>query len=602
MPTLAGINRAAPELIAATRTFVSRRLDCLPTVRLSRVVTRVARRAHVPSRASMRDFGTASRVSRPARGVAGAKPSGSGAPGHGVESTHFSRRASGAPASPPSSRDASSATHSSALRMAKERAALAEKRAKMAQDRAAELERAVRDGAAHVELLQEELAHYAKVASAHPPPPRPPTSNAAGFAASTASRNSAAHATAAERDSAVKQLAERLRRAELQAEKRTAALEERLRAQTQRAARAEARAAAAEAAAKPDNESASSASASSNKSSAPHLSRRLMELEERLARLRRVHEGLCGFVLTRERAADPRVCHGVVDDGGDAYEGFMRASAPELFGACVYACGDEYVGEWADGQPHGRGTCRFKKGNAYAGGWANGGYHGDGVYTYADGGSFEGKWVDDKRHGPGVFRDAEGDVHDEVYDMGELKSRNRRAEAGRGKKNESREEGRNGGGGEKPGEASGRAGGSPRAGARSSRSSDGSGSSSGSGGSGSSGDAVGAAEMRAIREELRKRYDARWRAFESRPARAPIDHADIPWPPVGMSLLAAEHGGAGGDAMRAEMRRRYKSETMRWHPDKWQGKALAPHSREKIMADVTNVFRRVDGEKQRAGL
>ena len=81
MPTLAGINRAAPELIAATRTFVSRRLDCLPTVRLSRVVTRVARRAHVPSRASMRDFGTASRVSRPARGVAGAKPSGSGAPG-----------------------------------------------------------------------------------------------------------------------------------------------------------------------------------------------------------------------------------------------------------------------------------------------------------------------------------------------------------------------------------------------------------------------------------------------------------------------------------------------------------------------------------------
>ena len=232
MPTLAGINRAAPELIAATRTFVSRRLDCLPTVRLSRVVTRVARRAHVPSRASMRDFGTASRVSRPARGVAGAKPSGSGAPGHGVESTHFSRRASGAPASPPSSRDASSATHSSALRMAKERAALAEKRAKMAQDRAAELERAVRDGAAHVELLQEELAHYAKVASAHPPPPRPPTSNAAGFAASTASRNSAAHATAAERDSAVKQLAERLRRAELQAEKRTAALEERLRAQT----------------------------------------------------------------------------------------------------------------------------------------------------------------------------------------------------------------------------------------------------------------------------------------------------------------------------------------------------------------------------------
>ena len=466
----------------------------------------------------------------------------------------------------------------------------------MAQDRAAELERAARGGAAHVELLQEELAHYAKVASAHPPP-RPPTSNAAGFAASTASRNSAAHATAAERDSAVKQLAERLRRAELQAEKRTAALEERLRAQTQRAARAEARAAAAEAAAKPDNESASSASASSNKSSAPHLSRRLMELEERLARLRRVHEGLCGFVLTRERAADPRVCHGVVDDGGDAYEGFMRASAPELFGACVYACGDEYVGEWADGQPHGRGTCRFKKGNAYAGGGPTEGTTATASTRTRDGGSFEGKWVDDKRHGPGVFRDARGTCTTRCTTW--ASSRAEPEAAGRGRRTRVAKKDETAAGGNRRGGARR---GSPRAGARSSRSSDGSGSSSGSGGSGSSGDAVGAAEMRAIREELRKRYDARWRAFESRPAGAPIDHADIPWPPVGMSLLAAEHGGAGGDAMRAEMRRRYKSETMRWHPDKWQGKALAPHSREKIMADVTNVFRRVDGEKQRAGL
>jgi hypothetical protein len=43
-------------------------------------------------------------------------------------------------------------------------------------------------------------------------------------------------------------------------------------------------------------------------------------------------------------------------------------------------------------------------------------------------------------------------------------------------------------------------------------------------------------------------------------------------------------------------------ETKRWHPDKWVGKSLAPHAREEIMAEVTNVFRRVDAEKQKAGL
>ena len=44
-----------------------------------------------------------------------------------------------------------------------------------------------------------------------------------------------------------------------------------------------------------------------------------------------------------------------MNDDKDRYEGFLRTSAPELFGKCTYACGDVYVGEWASGQPHGRG-------------------------------------------------------------------------------------------------------------------------------------------------------------------------------------------------------------------------------------------------------
>ena len=123
-----------------------------------------------------------------------------------------------------------------ALRMAKERAVLAEKRAKMAQERAADLERAVKDKTAHVQMLQDELEHFTKLSTS-----KRPTSREEGFTGSTASRDSAAEAVAADRDSTVKRLAERLRRAETQAEKRCAALEERLRTQTDRAARAEAR-------------------------------------------------------------------------------------------------------------------------------------------------------------------------------------------------------------------------------------------------------------------------------------------------------------------------------------------------------------------------
>ena len=80
--------------------------------------------------------------------------------------------------------------------------------------------------------------------------------------------------------------------------------------------------------------------------------------------------------------------------------GFLRTSAPELFGKCTYACGDVYVGEWAGGQPHGWGTCRFIKGNVYEGGWAEGGYHGKGTYTYANGGDHQIQYRS-PRHTPG---------------------------------------------------------------------------------------------------------------------------------------------------------------------------------------------------------
>ena len=79
----------------------------------------------------------------------------------------------------------------------------------------------------------------------------------------------------------------------------------------------------------------------------------------------------------------------------------------------------------------------------------------------------------------------------------------------------------------------------------------------------------------------------------------------IPSPPAGVPLVLVDRGEATSDAaakLAEERKRRCVEETKRWHPHKWVGKPLAPRARNQIMAEVTNVFRRVDAEKQKAGL
>ena len=115
--------------------------------------------------------------------------------------------------------------------------------------------------------------------------------------------------------------------------------------------------------------------------------------------------------------------------------------------------------------------------------------------------------------------------------------------------------------------------------------------------------------MRAMRASIRDRYDARWRSFEEtflrKEGAKTIDWHDVPWPRRGVPLVLVDRGEATSDAaakLAEERKRRCVEETKRWHPDKWVGKPLAPRARDQIMAEVTNVFRRVDAEKQKAGL
>ena len=452
-----------------------------------------------------------------------------------------------------------------AFRMAKERAVLAEKRAKMTQVRAVDLEQRVKDKDAHIQLLQEELVNYANVST---------TASASADASARAANREVGHrgltasASSAARDSTIRQLAERLRRAELHAERRAATLED-------RCAKAEARAAKAETKVSEMKTSRLSKGVASGKLK-DDVELKLRRAQANADSLAKELEFLSDFVARHHGA-----CRGVVRDDGDVYSGFLKSEQPEVFGTCTYACGDVYIGEWKNGKPHGFGECVFKTGCRYEGGWCTGGYHGKGVYTYSSGDVFEGSWENDERHGVGVCKDKSGQLQrEEIYVHGELKSTS-------GENDENNDGGRS------------------------------SGNTSGSADTKTSEGNVGQKEMREMRLNLFQRYDLSWRAFESNFLSVPsktIDWHDVPWPPQNVPLVLVEEvldesitssPAATRDAalkLTAERKRRYVEETKRWHPDKWTGKTLAPHAREQIMAEVTAVFRRVDAEKRQAGL
>ncbi|KAI8470734.1 MAG: hypothetical protein J3K34DRAFT_521153 [Monoraphidium minutum] len=93
----------------------------------------------------------------------------------------------------------------------------------------------------------------------------------------------------------------------------------------------------------------------------------------------------------------------------------------------------------------------------------------------------------------------------------------------------------------------------------------------------------------------RREYEAAWAALEARvraPGGPPVHYRDIPWPTRALAaargaagVAAAAAGGGGGGELRdlilfgvdgaAELKKRLRSELMRWHPDKF-GARIAP--------------------------
>jgi hypothetical protein len=258
--------------------------------------------------------------------------------------------------------------------MAKDRANLCEKRAEMAHERAGALERTLRDSVIHVEWLEGELANSKR-------------RGAGGGTGAEAGGGGGGGGDSA----AMSELTERLRRAELNAEKRTHALEERLRLASERATRAEARCGEAEARAdkaereatraKEDGSAGDAGPSHPKGSDAAKLAamrKKLVECGAARVDLQAEMDAFVAFI-NRKHA----VCYGDVNDGEDRFRGFLRAGSPELFGKCTYLHGDVYVGEWSGGQPHGWGRCAFKGGNVHEGGWAEAGSTPHLLHTYA---------------------------------------------------------------------------------------------------------------------------------------------------------------------------------------------------------------------------
>mmetsp|Transcript_41213 Transcript_41213/g.131876 ORF Transcript_41213/g.131876 Transcript_41213/m.131876 type:complete len:378 (+) Transcript_41213:137-1270(+) len=304
------------------------------------------------------------------------------------------------------------------------------------------------------------------------------------------------------------------------------------------------------------------------------LARRLREAEKRAADAEKeCSEMKTGLKGLREHVSRKHgIQYGEVEDDSDTFEGFLRMGLPDWWGVCRYGNGDVYEGEWKEGKPHGHGTCSFAHGNQYAGNWCMGGYHGGGRYKYANGDVFEGHWLDDKRHGFGLFTDGQsGEVYEEEYDRGQLKYHKLKPKPG------------------SSGFGGGAGGGAGR----------------GAGGAGGRGGAPSQAERRASQAasnmERRASFTTHASAYTKFEESAPevITFVNVPWPPAGDALL---YDVTNTTAPLAQRKKNLKDLLRRWHPDKWQGRTMAESDREKIMAKVTEIFQRIEQEKQRLDL
>jgi len=261
------------------------------------------------------------------------------------------------------------------------------------------------------------------------------------------------------------------------------------------------------------------------------------------------------------------------------------------------------VGQRKRGKPEGYGKMAFKEGTRFEGEWASGGYHGRGVYYSRNGERFEGTWHDDRRHGTGIHILPDGRRYREVWRGGNLVARTLISSS-----NDH----------------------SPREGGND---------------SGYTSQESSKREEQAHRKFSRRFSDPRGDRSRKQPweqgvgangkssAFAAAMHggsserrmADIDWPRA-KNLI--EHL-AGGSKASHEDKRRATRELQRreaiplpflhflsgveellhfsfcgagWHPDRWQGKNLAPQDRDRILHGVKEVFQRIELERDRLGI
>ena len=108
-------------------------------------------------------------------------------------------------------------------------------------------------------------------------------------------------------------------------------------------------------------------------------------------------------------------------DSYDKYVGEFKKGKMHGQGTFTFANGDKYTGEYKKGVKDGKGTFIYEKeGEKYVGEFKDGKIQGEGIFTFSNGDEYVGEFNDGNRHGKGTYITADGQVHEGLWDNGEL--------------------------------------------------------------------------------------------------------------------------------------------------------------------------------------
>ncbi len=107
---------------------------------------------------------------------------------------------------------------------------------------------------------------------------------------------------------------------------------------------------------------------------------------------------------------------------GDYYVGELKDGVQHGKGITVLS-GDRYEGDFYNSHMHGKGVYQHTNGQKYEGNFVHDVRQGKGIYTWPDGDRYEGNFANDIFHGEGILYKSNGGIYKQVWNQGNLVSR-----------------------------------------------------------------------------------------------------------------------------------------------------------------------------------